>query len=228
MRIDNQQDINDRLQIIKYFSKQINETIPDDIPMVFHGNNNIGTIYEIIKSGGLKTPEEREVDFKSFATQIDVGNKHDISVPVEFAEPGIEKCMPYGAIFAFYPKKDEIDKVLEKYGTEVPGGVKSIDFKTENDRFVGIITTEENKKRIQEWLKESGIDFNKVFTHSEFIERCKEKFKNKEDIKEGISIDEVVKNAILQGTSTEDVVRSDMVEKENLQEKGVTGNDQCI
>lgn len=178
MREDIPEDLEERKKIRQSFSNQVAEIIPDGIPMVFHGNNDIATIYEILKSGGLKTPEERGVDFKSFATQIDVANKHDIHVPVEFADPGIDSARPYGAIFAFYPKKDEIYKGLENFGSEVPGGVQSIDFKEDYDRFVGIITTEENKERIQKWLQEFGMDYKKIFTHLEFIEMCKDRFKD--------------------------------------------------
>lgn len=178
MREDIPEDLEERKKIRQSFSNQVAEIIPDGIPMVFHGNNDIATIYEILKSGGLKTPEERGVDFKSFATQIDVANKYDIHVPVEFADPGIDSARPYGAIFAFYPKKDEIYKGLENFGSEVPGGVQSIDFKEDDDRFVGIITTEENKERIQKWLQEFGMDYKKIFTHLEFIEMCKDRFKD--------------------------------------------------
>lgn len=178
MREDIPEDLEERKKIRQSFSQQVAEIIPDGVPMVFHGNNDIATIYEILKSGGLKTPEERGVDFKSFATQIDVANKYDIHVPIEFADPGIESARPYGAIFAFYPKKDEIYKVLEDFGSEVPGGVQSIDFKEDDERFVGVITTEENKERIQKWLQEFGMDDKKIFTHSEFIEMCKDRFKD--------------------------------------------------
>lgn len=178
MREDIPEDLEERKKIRQSFSQQVAEIIPDGVPMVFHGNNDIATIYEILKSGGLKTPEERGVDFKSFATQIDVANKHDIHVPVEFADPGVESARPYGAIFAFYPKKDEMYKGLKNFGSEVPGGVQSINFKEEDERFVGVITTDENKERIQKWLKEFGMDDKKIFTHSEFIEMCKERFKD--------------------------------------------------
>lgn len=178
MREDIPEDLEERKRIRQSFSKQVAEIIPDGIPMVFHGNNDIAAIYEILKTGGLKTPEERGVDFKSFAVQIAVANKYDIHVPVEFADPGIDSARPYGAIFAFYPKKDEIYKGLENFGSEVPGGVQSIDFKEDDDRFVGIITTEENKERIQKWLQEFGMDYKKIFTHLEFIEMCKDRFKD--------------------------------------------------
>jgi len=180
MREDMPKDLEERKKIFQTFSKQVADSIPDGVPMVFHGNNDIATIYEILKSGGLKTPEERGEDFKSFATQIDVTNKYDVHVSVEFAEPGLESSRPYGAIFAFYPKEDERYKALSNFGSEVPEGVQSIDFKEDDDRFVGIITTEENKERIQKWLQEFGIDDKKIYTHSEFIEMCKERFKNRD------------------------------------------------
>src|SRR5699024_10549976 len=72
----------------------------------------------------------------------------------------------------------EIYKGLENFGSEVPGGVQSIDFKEDDERFVGVITTEENKERIQKWLQEFGMDDKKIFTHSEFIEMCKDRFKD--------------------------------------------------
>ena len=178
MRDDTPEDLEERKSIRQSFSEQVAEIIPDGVPMVFHGNNDIATIYEILKSGGLRTPEERGEDFKSFATQIDVANKYDIHVPVEFAEPGIESGRPYGAIFVFYPKKDERYKGLGRFGSEVPGGVQSIDFREEDDRFIGVISTQENKERIQKWLQEFGMDDKKIFTHSEFIEMCKCRFKN--------------------------------------------------
>lgn len=180
MREDIPEDLVERTEVIQSFSKKVAEIIPDGVPMLFHGNNDIATVYEIIKSGGLKTPEERGVDFRSFATQIDAANKYDIHVPVEFAEPGIQSARPYGAIFVFYPKEDEIEKGLGNFGSEVPEGVQSIDFKEDDDRFIGVITTEENKERIQKWLKEFGMNGEKVFTHSEFIEMCKDRFQNRE------------------------------------------------
>lgn len=182
IREDTPSDLEERALVRQTFSKEVAAIVPDDIPMVFHGNNNISTIYDIIKSGGLKIPEERGADFKSFATQIDVANKRDIHVPVEFAEPGYKSCEPYGAIFAFYPKEDELYKGLGDFGSEVPGGVQSIDFKEDDNRFVAVITTQENKVRIQEWLNEFEMDSKKVFTHSEFIEMCKEKFNVKSTV----------------------------------------------
>lgn len=179
IREDTPQDIQERLNVRCTFSKNIQQVIPNGVPIVFHGRGNISTIYEIIKSGGLKTPEDRNVDFRSTAEQIDVGNKYNIDVPVEFAEPGVATCRPYGAIFAFYPKEEEKKQALVPCGSQLSNGVSSIDFKNEDSRFVGVITTKENKHTIQQWLKEFNMDSNKVFTHAEFIEMCRKKFLQK-------------------------------------------------
>ena len=172
------EDVAERTNLRKEYSKRINELIPDDVPLVFHGNNNIGLIEQIMKSGGLFTPEERGVGFRTFATQIDVAYKRDIHVPLEFAEPGGDLILPYGAIFAFFPKEEEIDKVLKTYGSEVSGGVQSINFKTEADRLFAIITTKENIQRLKKIACEVGLDENIIVSHEEFLEMIKEKYKN--------------------------------------------------
>ena len=189
MRPDTQQDAKERLDVQNAFAKSINKAIPNGEPVVFHGNNDIAVVHEIIRSAGLKTPEDRGVDFRSFATQIDVANKYDIHVPVEFAEPGISSCRPYGAIFAFLPKPEEYEKVVHPCGSEVYQGVQSVDFKTEPERFVGVITTAENKERIQGWLQEAGIDSSKVYTHAEFLDACKEKY-----LKRGMEVKDSSRN----------------------------------
>lgn len=184
MRPNNVEDLNERKQILKEFPNAIRNNIPDGIPIVFHGNKLIGAIQEIIKSGGLKTPTESKVSYSSFATQVDVTNKYETRVSCEFAEPGFSTFMPYGAIFAFYPLEEEVEKVLRKSGTEVENGVKGIDFKTESQRFIGVITTHENKDRIKKWFLENGLDPSKVFTHGEFIEMCKNIFASAEKLSE--------------------------------------------
>jgi len=174
MRLGNENDLLERKQAINVFSKLISEIVSDEVPLVFHGNNNIGIIHEIIRSGGLKTPDERQVEYSSFATKVDVTNKYDIHVSCEFAEPGLNSYMPYGAIFVFFPKDEERENVLKNSGSEVFGGVDGISFL--EDRFIGIITTNENKSRIQTWLIENGLDASKVFNHNEFLEICKKDF----------------------------------------------------
>lgn len=176
MRLNNEDDLKERNNIINNFPKLVNEIIPNDIPIVFHGNNNIETVKQIIISGGLYTPEERGVSFKSFATQIDVTYKSNIRVSCEFADSSINSFMPYGAIFVFYPKEHEYENVLKTGdSTEVFGGVEGINF-NEDDRFIGIITTDENLEDLKKCMKDNNLDSNKVFTHYQFLDFCKDRF----------------------------------------------------
>lgn len=174
MREDNEVDSEKRSSLFTNYSKIIDSIIPNDIPMVFHGNNNIGIIESILESGGLSTPEERNESYHSFATQVDVAAKKNIQVPLQFAEPGEKSYMPYGAIFAFMPKEEERENVLKTgMGTEVFGGVSGINFRNEPDRLIGIITTEENINRVREWCIKYGVSPDKVFTHESFVEAMK-------------------------------------------------------
>lgn len=179
MRPNNEKDIETRKNILNNFPKNISEVIPDSVPLVFHGNKNIATVKQILNSGGLFTPDQRGVDYKSFATQIDVTYKNDIHVSCEFAESGINSFMPYGAIFAFLPREEEYDKVLKTgNSSEVYGGVDGINFIEEPERLVGIITTEENVDDLKNLCKIKGIDSSKVLTHEQFLTMCEIKYKN--------------------------------------------------
>ena len=174
MRPNAKEDVEKRIKILKEFPSAVKESIPDNIPLVFHGTKNIGTVLQIIKTGGLLTPEQKGESYTSFASQIDVTYKNDINVTCEFAEPGIlDSYLPYGAIFAFTPLDEEIDIVVKTKGTEVAGGVDGVRFTDEPDRLFSIITTSENKQKIEEWCEEYGWPNGKVTTHEEFIEKCK-------------------------------------------------------
>ena len=163
-------DMQARADILHSFPKQVKECFKGDFPIVFHGTNNIGTVREILKTGGLLTPEQRGVEMKSFASQIDVTYKDDIHVSCEFAEPGRASFMPYGAIFAFKPQDDEVENVVSTgNSSEVAGGVNGVSFREEPDRLYGIITTPENLERVKGWCNEHGIVDDKVFSHESFI-----------------------------------------------------------
>ena len=180
MRPNNDDDLENRKNILKTFATLVDENIPDDVPIVFHGNDNISVVEKIIESGGLYTPEERGVDYTSFASQIDVTAKSNIQVSLNFADKGLDSFMPYGAIFVFYPKEHEYNEVLRTGdNSEVFGGVESIPFK--EDRFVGVITTDENLDRLKKTMEKNNFDSNKVYTHDKFIEYCKKKYNNIEN-----------------------------------------------
>lgn len=173
-RVPSVEDVEERAWAKKDFAGAVSEAVPEELPLVFHGSNNIGVIRQIIQTHGLLTPDQRGVSMKSFATQIDVTTKNNIQTSCDFAESG-KAWMPYGAIFAFMPREDEVGKVRDTLGgSEVFGGVKGVDFKEEPERLYGIITTTENIDRLQDWCKEAGLDESKVMTHRDFLENMRE------------------------------------------------------
>lgn len=171
VRPNTQEDFDERLALVRDYHPVIKDLVKDRVPLVFHGNRHLGVVQDIIRSGGLFTPEERNVSMTSFASQIDVAYKDNIRVSLEFAEPGLGSFLPYGAVFAFFPKEEEFDNVLRTgESTEVFGGVEGVNFIEEPDRLVAIITTSENIEIIKGVCDEVGIDSNKVVTHQEFLE----------------------------------------------------------
>ena len=145
MRPIDSSDEQSRIKIFNEFPKIINNLFPDRFPIVFHGTNNIGTVRQILKTGGLLTPEQRNESMTSFASAIDVTYKSNIRVSCEFADAGYNSFMPYGAIFAFKPQEDEIERVISTgNSSEVAQGVNGVNFIKEPKRLYGIITTPEN------------------------------------------------------------------------------------
>lgn len=169
------EDTNNRLNLLDDYSSLVRDSIDDGVPVVFHGVANIGVVLEIIKSGGLFTPDERDVDMTSFASQIDVTYKDNIDVTMEFAEPGVNSFMPYGAIFVFRPKEEEVDNVINTgSSSEVMGGVNGVNFVLEPERLISIITTDENIELLQGACEYAKIDASKVVTHDCFLKLCDE------------------------------------------------------
>ncbi len=166
MRDNNKEDLDNRNKIIKEYSKLIKKIIPDNIPIVFYGINNIGIVKEIIKNGLLI----KENDNKSLETQIEVTYKNNVRSSLELADPGSYSYMPYGVIFAFKPLESELDNV---YKTSDSVLINSFNIKDEPNRLYSIITTKENIPKVKKWCLEYGIDSDKVNTHDEFLKKCK-------------------------------------------------------
>ena len=80
--------------------------------------------------------------------------------------------MPYGAIFAFKPLKEEVKDVYQATSSEFE--IENMDIKANIDRLYGIITTNENVPRIQNWCLEYGIPIEKVFNHEDFVKNIHE------------------------------------------------------
>ena len=85
--------------------------------------------------------------------------------------------IPNGEIFAFLPLEEEKEEVLKTRGSEVSGGVKSIDFRKESDGLLAIIITNENIERLKKVARETGINEDIIVIHEDFLDMCKEKYR---------------------------------------------------
>lgn len=79
-----------------------------------------------------------------------------------------QRSIPAGCIFAMFPK----DKEDATYGADL---LHSVNFKENPEQLFGIFTTPENIERVKEWMNESGLDSNLVYTFEGFLEAVKEK-----------------------------------------------------
>ena len=167
---ENDDDKQYRIKVLNEFPQKVRDAIPDGLPIVFHGSRNIGTVREILRTGGLLTPEQKGESMQSFASAIDVTYKDNIRVSCEFAEPGLSSYMPYGAIFAFFPLESEIENCVKTgESSEVMGGVDGVSFRENPERLYAIITTHENLELVRAWCDEYGLDKTKVVMHNEFL-----------------------------------------------------------
>ena len=169
-------DMMERIDIRNSFAEEVSKVMPDDVPVLFHGSKMIGIVEDIIRSGGLLSPKDRHMEYLSFTTGIDVTTKNDISTTLEFADTSEPFVFPYGAIFAFYAAEEDYDRVLSNKGSLLAGAVHFVSFREEPERLLAIITTSENIERLKKVATESGIDENKIITHQEFLDLCKNKY----------------------------------------------------
>jgi len=106
-------------------------------------------------------------------TRIKVITKENIKDACIYASYPITDYMPYGAIFVLKPSKDDIEE----------GIIGQINFKVSPERLYGIITTKENIKHLKNLCLEFGVDSDKIYTKEQFLLKCDEWFRKKEEEK---------------------------------------------
>lgn len=170
------EDINEREQLNK-FMNDVDNVIPDDDPLVFHGNGNISMVKEIIRSGSLLTQEDRGYSISWSSSIICASSKSDISQSIMFANSYRNYYLPYGALFVIAPK-DDMQKGVFKgaINTNIIIPLYSINFHLEPKRLVAIITTNENINDLKKIAKENKLNENLIMNHNDFIKMCKNKY----------------------------------------------------
>ncbi|HCC07306.1 MAG TPA: hypothetical protein DEP72_03985 [Clostridiales bacterium] len=166
LRPESKEDIAYRLRQCHEFPSKIRQVIPDDLPLRFHGTS-IYNAKHILHDGELSSSADRIGVETSYDTndQVSVTTKQTIETTVSsYTDLTGDYCIPAGCIFVLLPK-DEID---EKAGDSLLMG--NVNFKSEPDRLVAIITSNENIPNIHEWSSESNVNESKIYDFDGFIQ----------------------------------------------------------
>ena len=149
-------------------------TYADENEMLcFHGTDIFGAKH-IIKSGQISSGVDRLGHATSFDPRgrISVTNNDTVDTSVgQYMNLISNFLYPSGCLFVVTAK----DKA--EYNQLSSGGwmIENVDFRLNPDRLVAIITTPENKERINEWAQKSNIDTGKIMDFEGFIKRCKDR-----------------------------------------------------
>lgn len=168
LRPRTEKDMDYRLRQFKEFPKKVQETIPDNLYLLFHGTS-ICNAREIIKSGSLTS----SVDRLGFETSYDVENQVSVTTKATLnitidnysdltAEDGF---LPAGCIFVLCAKD-------EKDGSQLL--TDNVHFKDEPDKLYAIVTTPENIRNVKEWMNSNGMESSKIHDFNSFINLLKQ------------------------------------------------------
>lgn len=164
-------DIEYRNNQLTTFVKQLQEIMPQNLELRFHGTP-IYYAEQIIKSGEISSSADRydgyirstdrkgEISASSIATLgRTINNFSDMTA--------YNRDMPAGCIFALLPKEEDATCGIDLMHT--------VDFRKNPEQFFGVFTTPENVEQVKEWMNESGFDTNIVHTFEGFLKTVKEK-----------------------------------------------------
>lgn len=164
-RPEKEDDMQERLQIIKDFPEQVAQTVPEDLPLRFHGTNLPAT-RNILESGEISSSVDRKGYETSYdvAGQVSVTSKDNIRITVDgYCNLSGDYKMPAGCIFVMLPKSEEEAKMVSSLMME------NVNFRENPERLFAVITTKENVETVGKWMQENGFDARKSCSYEEFI-----------------------------------------------------------
>ena len=172
LRPNNMQDIEYRQDQFKNFGQRLNSVIPITSDLRFHGTP-IYFAEEIIRSGTISSSADRYNGYIKSTDpkgEISAATIKSVDRTITFYSDisAYQHSMPCGCIFVLQ-NKGRKDKEIQDIDL-----MKTVNFKKYPEQLVSIITTPENKERVQGWLEEAGLDPEKVHTFESFIETMKE------------------------------------------------------
>lgn len=165
LRPENEEDKSYRLRQYDEFPGIIEKTVPDDLPLRFHGCP-IYTAKHILQEGEISSSVDRIGIATSYDVdgQVSVTTKDTIETTIRgYTDLTGDYNSPAGCVFVLLPKDEEDAKA----GQSMLMG--NVSFKEEPERLFAVITSPENSSRVKEWSQESGVDITKVHDFDSFI-----------------------------------------------------------
>ena len=153
------------------FSQKVARYADESEMLCFHGTDIFGAKH-ILESGQISFGVDRLGHATSFDPRgkISATNKDTVDTSVgTYMNLTANFLYPAGCLFVVKPKdKTEYDQL-----SSTGWMIDNVDFKTNPDRLVAIVTTPENIERVNGWAQKSNIDTAKVMNFEGFIKRCK-------------------------------------------------------
>lgn len=148
MRVGSDETENEKISVYRNFSKELKEKLSKESTLCFHGCSHIYSVKAILEQGQISS----SVDRLGFSTsydvdeQVSVTTRNSIDVTMEsYVGLTSNPSFPAGALFVIKPKNEqEIESSKNLL-------IENVDFKTNPERLVAVVTTSENKERIIEW-----------------------------------------------------------------------------
>ena len=154
------------------FSKEVAIYADKNEMLCFHGTDILGAKH-ILASGQISSGADRLGHHTSFDPRgrISVTDKDTVDTSVgQYMNMIGNFLYPAGCLFVVKPKdKAEYDNLSSRGWI-----IENVDFKSNPDRLIAIVTTPENQARVKEWAHENGVETDKVMKFESFIQRCKE------------------------------------------------------
>ncbi len=168
LREPTKEDIQYRIRQRREFPKKI-ENLSENMMFCFHGTDLKGA-KNILFSGEISSGADRTGKATSFDPpgRISVTNKDTVDTSVgTYMNIDASYCYPAGCLFVVTPAdKDEYD-ALSRDGWMI----KNVNFKTQPDRLVSVVTTPENIDKVKHWAQQGGIDVSKVMDFDAFVHK---------------------------------------------------------
>ena len=172
LRPENDEDNNYRKRQLNEFGEKVRNVAPDNLDLYFHGTPIYGA-RDILKTGEISALVDRKgrqyasVD-GVFAGQISVTDKDSIDLTLQGYSWLVANCLPAGCIFVL----QQVKKLAEgACGIQI----KPVNFHTNPEQLVAVITTPENIQNVSKWAKEGKINIPKICDFDGFIKDLEEK-----------------------------------------------------